>query len=88
MPLFHYALKPGGFLFLGTSEGVGEFDDLFTVLDRKFKLYQRKESYHGGPREFFSRLATPPGAAPTATAKRRSVSLAKPACRSSYRCVS
>lgn len=64
MPLFHYALKPGGFLFLGTSEGVGEFDDLFTVLDRKFKLYQRKESYHGGPREFFSRLATPPGASP------------------------
>ncbi len=25
VPLFHYALKPGGMLFLGTSETVGEF---------------------------------------------------------------
>jgi two-component system CheB/CheR fusion protein len=25
IPLFHYALNPGGVLFLGTSEGVGEF---------------------------------------------------------------
>ena len=25
IPLFHYALNPGGFLFLGTSESVGDF---------------------------------------------------------------
>src|ERR1039457_6855133 len=43
IPLFHYALNPGGFLFLGTSETVGEFGDLFAVPDRKAKLYQRKE---------------------------------------------
>ncbi|MBK7765587.1 MAG: chemotaxis protein CheR, partial [Sulfuritalea sp.] len=43
IPLFHFALKPGGMLFLGTSEGVGEFGELFAVLDRKSKLYQRKE---------------------------------------------
>jgi two-component system CheB/CheR fusion protein len=43
MPLFHYALNPGGVLFLGTSETVGEFADLFSTLDRKAKLYQRKE---------------------------------------------
>ena len=41
LPLFHYVLKPGGILFLGTSEGAGEFAQLFTVLDRKWKLYQR-----------------------------------------------
>lgn len=41
IPLFHYALKPGGFLFLGTSETVGNFGDLFSSLDRKAKLYQR-----------------------------------------------
>ena len=29
IPLFHYALNPGGFLFLGTSESVGEFGELF-----------------------------------------------------------
>ena len=40
--LFHYALNPGGFLFLGTSETIGDMSSLFTVLDRKQKLYQRK----------------------------------------------
>ena len=43
IPLFHYALNPGGTLFLGTSETVGEFLHLFSVLDRQAKLYQRKE---------------------------------------------
>jgi two-component system CheB/CheR fusion protein len=43
IPLFHYSLKTGGMLFLGTSETVGEFTDLFTPLDRKAKLYQRRE---------------------------------------------
>ena len=46
IPLFHYALKPGGILLLGTSEGVGEFADLFAVVDRKAKLYQRNEDFH------------------------------------------
>ncbi len=41
IPLFHYALKPNGILFLGTSEGVGESVELFAVLDRKAKLYRR-----------------------------------------------
>ena len=43
IPLFHYALNPGGYLFLGTSETVGQFSDLFTVVDRKWRLYQRRE---------------------------------------------
>ena len=42
IPLFHYSLKPGGQLFLGTSETIGDFGDLFSVVDRKSKLYQRK----------------------------------------------
>ncbi|MDZ7831488.1 MAG: chemotaxis protein CheB [Desulfobacterales bacterium] len=46
IPLFHYALNPGGFLFLGSSETVGEFTGLFTTKDRKAKIYQRKtDSY-------------------------------------------
>jgi two-component system, chemotaxis family, CheB/CheR fusion protein len=49
IPLFHYALNPGGYLFLGTSETVGEFGDLFAVQDRKQKIYQRKEEYLGTP---------------------------------------
>ena len=47
IPLFHYALSQAGMLFLGTSETVGEFGDIFDVLDRKYKLYQRKEDFHG-----------------------------------------
>jgi len=44
-PLFNYALNPDGFLFLGSSETVGEFDDLFASHDRTVKLYTRKEYF-------------------------------------------
>ena len=47
IPLFHYTLNPGGMLFLGTSETVGQFADLFGVLDLKAKLYQRKQDFLG-----------------------------------------
>ena len=46
IPLFHYALNPGGFLFLGNSETTGDFNDLFEVIDRKMKIFQRKEIFH------------------------------------------
>lgn len=42
---FHYALKPGGFLFLGSSETTGDFAHGFITLDRKLKIYQRIESF-------------------------------------------
>lgn len=41
LPLFHYALRPGGVLFLGTSETVGEFTDLFTPVYKKWSIYRR-----------------------------------------------
>ena len=40
--LFYYGLNPGGFLFLGSSETVNGFTNLFDTLDRKAKLYQSK----------------------------------------------
>ena len=57
--LFHYALNPGGMLFLGTSETVGAFDNMFTTLDRKSKLYQRKEDFHGAQRAALGRFFPP-----------------------------
>ena len=42
VPLFHYALKPGGLLFLGSSESIGGFGDLFEVVDKKWKIFRRK----------------------------------------------
>ena len=41
LPLFHYALKPKGLLFLGSSETIGGFESFFTVIDRKWKLFSR-----------------------------------------------
>lgn len=41
-PQFHYALNADGLLFLGSSESIGSFDDLFAVIDKKWKIYQRK----------------------------------------------
>lgn len=59
IPLFHYALNPGGALFLGTSETVGEFGDLFATLDRKAKLYQRKEDFQAARRIALGRFIPP-----------------------------
>ncbi len=42
IPLFHYSLKPTGFLLLGTSESTGDYSDLFTLIDKKQKIYSRK----------------------------------------------
>ncbi len=42
LSIFHYGLKPDGFLMLGTSESIGGSADLFAVVDRKFKIYSRK----------------------------------------------
>jgi two-component system CheB/CheR fusion protein len=49
LPLFHYSLRPGGMLFLGPSESVGEFADLFSVLDNKWKIYQYQEAAVAAP---------------------------------------
>jgi len=45
IPLFHYALNLGGLLLLGTSETTGQFDEMFDAVDRKAKLYRRKEDF-------------------------------------------
>jgi two-component system, chemotaxis family, CheB/CheR fusion protein len=42
LSLFHYALKPRGFLMLGPSESVGESADLFDSMDRHYRIYARK----------------------------------------------
>ena len=41
IPLFHYSLNSGGFLFLGSAESVGNFTELFKPLDLKSRIYQR-----------------------------------------------
>src|SRR5262245_14497775 len=43
IPVFHYALKPQGFLFLGTSENITQHADLFTAIDKKSRIFQRRD---------------------------------------------
>ncbi|MBU4231295.1 MAG: PAS domain-containing protein [Desulfobacterales bacterium] len=42
IPIFHFALKPNGFLLLGKSEALGSFMDLFSQVDKRYKLYAQK----------------------------------------------
>jgi len=44
LPVFHYSLNSQGLLFLGSSESLGDSADMFTILDKKWKIYQRMSS--------------------------------------------
>ena len=43
IPLFHYALKPNGFLMLGASE-TAALPELFSLVDRQHRIYTRRET--------------------------------------------
>ena len=42
VPIFHYALRADGFLFLGTSETISQFSDLFIPIEKKHRIFQRR----------------------------------------------
>ena len=54
LPMFHYALNPGGTLMLGPSETVGVFNDLFRPIDPEHKLFARQAAI-GRPAPGFAR---------------------------------
>jgi two-component system CheB/CheR fusion protein len=43
VPLFHYALRPGGFLFLGSSENIGGKPELFRTIDKRHRIFQSRD---------------------------------------------
>ena len=67
--LFHYALRPGGYLLLGTSEGVGAASHLFSAEDRANKIFIKKATdvrqavtfsmHHPAEREEYRGLRVP-----------------------------
>lgn len=61
IPLFHYALNPGGVLVLGTAESVGSFASLFSLIDPKLRLFRRTEAPAAAVLEFPTAFS-PPGA--------------------------
>ncbi len=44
IPLFHYSLTPGGILFQGSAETIGDSTALFSPLGGTARLYRRRES--------------------------------------------
>ena len=44
IPLFHYALREDGHLFLGSSENLSAYGELFRTTDKPHRLIQRKDA--------------------------------------------
>jgi two-component system CheB/CheR fusion protein len=42
LPVFHYALNAGGYLFLGPAENIAASTDLFRVVDKKCRIFQKQ----------------------------------------------
>lgn len=40
LQMFHFALRPGGYLFLGSSETADSAGNLYTVVDKKHRIYR------------------------------------------------
>ena len=65
LPLFHYSLRPGGVLLLGSSETVGRHADLFEPLDARQRLYRRRDiTRPGAVPNFPLRAVLPPAPLP------------------------
>ena len=50
IPTFHYSLRPGGYLFLGMSENVSQFGELFSPVEKKHRIFQRRTDVAAPPR--------------------------------------
>jgi two-component system, chemotaxis family, CheB/CheR fusion protein len=44
--IFHFALRPGGLLFLGGSESLNDSHNLFAPLEKRYRLYVRRNVTH------------------------------------------
>jgi two-component system CheB/CheR fusion protein len=70
LSLFHYALNPGGYLFLGPSENVTGRSDLFRALDKRLRIFQKKRTVLRSPLELPFGDMTRPGKRPNELARR------------------
>src|SRR6202040_3543524 len=48
----HYALNPSGFLLLGNAESAASYPQMFTPLNKKSKIYSKKDGDHFQQRMF------------------------------------
>jgi two-component system CheB/CheR fusion protein len=59
IPLFHYALRPKGYLFLGASEHISHHSKLFSSVEKKHRIFQRRDLAVRPPLFTASRVVTP-----------------------------
>ncbi|HYZ62422.1 MAG TPA: CheR family methyltransferase, partial [Acetobacteraceae bacterium] len=64
IPLFHFALRPGGYLFLGSSENVSRHPKLFEPADRSYRIFRRLDGPRVLPDLRFTVSEPSPGVAP------------------------
>lgn len=60
---FHYAIRQGGFLLLGSSESLGDCEHLFTTINKKHKIFQKRAVPTPSPLNFsrpFAPASSPP----------------------------
>jgi two-component system, chemotaxis family, CheB/CheR fusion protein len=58
IPLLHYALNPRGFLFLGTSENISGFSELFESVDSRNRIFMRSAVAAVLPMDFGTTIPT------------------------------
>jgi two-component system, chemotaxis family, CheB/CheR fusion protein len=64
-PTFHYALKPTGFLLLGSTETTGRFGDQFYLIDQKCKIYGKRATLSRPPLSFRTNVTEAKDGPPT-----------------------
>jgi two-component system CheB/CheR fusion protein len=62
LEMFHFALKPGGYLFLGSSESAESAGELFVPVDKKNRIYRARAAVRTLPQRAPSRLGPALGA--------------------------
>jgi len=61
MALLHFALQPGGYLLLGTSEAIGDRDNVFETVNAKMRIFQKRGDSRAHIEDAVSRVPTAAG---------------------------
>lgn len=72
--LFRFGLRPGGYLFLGSAETLGPYEELFEAVSKKWRIFRRTTAAQHAPLDLPPSGAESrpvgPGAAPKRNARR------------------
>lgn len=75
LQVFHYALQPSGYLFLGNSESIGSHAELFILVDKKHRIYSKKSLAMRPSYDFSARPTIPDISITRSTSKDTAVTI-------------